>query len=112
MVASEEGQSILEADLQSNEKSDSLNGVVATVDVIAHEKEVRVWGMSTNLEQLSEVVELTVDVSADGDWCTDLLNVGFINKNFFCLKRIQNLTVVRQMVLFVKFELKKSAWSV
>ena len=37
VVASENGKSILEADLQSNEKGNSLDWVVATVDIIAHE---------------------------------------------------------------------------
>ena len=75
VVASEDGKSILEADLQCDEKSYSLDRVVATVDVIAHEQVVRVGWLSTNFEELSKVMELAVDVSADGDRSTHLLDV-------------------------------------
>ena len=97
VVASEDGKSILEADLQCDEKSYSLDRVVATVDVIAHEQVVRVGWLSTNFEELSKVMELAVDVSADGDRSTHLLDVGLINKDFFCLNRIQKLTDVQNV---------------
>ena len=85
MVASKDGESVFEADFQRNEESYSLDRVVATVNIIAHEQVVGVGRLSANLEQLSEVVELSMDVSADGDWSTDLLDVRFVNKDFFSL---------------------------
>jgi hypothetical protein len=41
--------------------------------------------MSTNLEKLAQVMELSVDITADGDWSTHFLHVGLVNQNFFSL---------------------------
>lgn len=38
MVASENGDSLRVADFQSNQESDSLNGVVSSVDVVSYER--------------------------------------------------------------------------
>ena len=102
MIASEDGESILEADLKGNKKSHSLNWVVTTVDIVAHEQIVRVRRLSTNFEKLSEVMELTVDVSADCDGSTDLLDVRLVNKDFFRLNRIQKLTDVQNCLVLYK----------
>ena len=75
VVASKNGESILEADLKSHKEGHSLNRIIATIDVVAHEQIVRVGWLSTNFKQLSEVMELTMDVSADRHWCADLLDV-------------------------------------
>ena len=90
MVASEDGESILEANFERDEKSDSLDGIVSTINVIAHEQVVRVWRLPTDLEQLSEIVELPMDVSANGDRGSDLLHVRLIYKDFFCLKNFKS----------------------
>ena len=87
VVTSENCDSILEAYLEGNQKSDGLDGVVPSVYVIAHKEVVGVGGLSTNLEQLTQVVELAMDITANGDWSTHLLYVGLIDKDFFCLKR-------------------------
>jgi len=85
VVSSKDSKSILKADLESDEKSDSLDGVVAAIDVVTHEEVVGVGRLTTNLKQFSQVVELTVNVTTDRDWSTDLLDVRFVNKDFFCL---------------------------
>ena len=50
VVASKDGQSIFEADLQGNEKSDCLDGVVSAIDIVTHEQIVGVGRLSTNLK--------------------------------------------------------------
>ena len=87
VVTSEDRDSILKAYLEGYEESDGLDRVVPSVNVIAHEEVVCVGGLSTNLEQLAQVVELAVDITANGNWGTHLLHVRFIYKNFLCLKR-------------------------
>jgi len=79
VVTSENCYSILEAYLKGNQKSDGLDRVVPSVYVIAHEEVVGVGGLSTNLEQLTQVVELAMDITANGDWSTYLLHVGLID---------------------------------
>ena len=75
MVASEDSDSVLEAHLECDEQSDSLDTVVAAIDVVTHEEVVRVWGLPTNLEQLTQVMELAMNVTADCHWGTHLLHV-------------------------------------
>ena len=102
VVTSENGESILEADLQGNKKSHSLDWIVTTVDIIAHEQIVCVRRLSTNFEEFSEVMELTMDISADCDGSTHLLDVRLINKDFFRLNRIQKLTDVQNCLVSLK----------
>ena len=75
MVTAEDGDSVREAHLECNKKRHSLNTVVAAIDVVAHEQVVGVRGLSTNLEQLTQVMELTMDVTANCHRSAYLLNV-------------------------------------
>ena len=85
VVTSENGDSVWVSDLENDEESDCLNRVVASIDVISHEEVVRVWGLATNFKELLQVVELTVDVTANGHWCTHLRHVRLINQDFLSL---------------------------
>jgi len=87
VVTSEDGESVLEAHLEGDEEGHGLDGVVATIDVVSHEEVVGVRGLATNLEQFSQVVELAVDVTADGHGGAHLLHVGLINKDLFSLSQ-------------------------
>ena len=75
VVTSENSDSVLEADLECDEESDGLDRVVATIDVVTHEQVVGVGRLSTNLEQLTQVVELAVDVTTDSHRGAHFLHV-------------------------------------
>ena len=79
MITSKNGDTVLEAHLKGDQERDSLDRVVASVDVVTHEQVVGVRGLSSNLEKLAQIVELTVNVTADGHWGTDLLHVRLVN---------------------------------
>ena len=85
VVATEDGDSVGVAHLEGDEKSDSLDRVVATIDVVTHEEIIGVGRLATNLEEFAQIVELTVNVTADGHWCTHLLHVGLVDQDFFSL---------------------------
>lgn len=85
VIASEDGDSILITHLKGDEKSHRLNTVVATIDVVTHEEVVRVGWLTSDLEKLSQVVELTMDITADGDGSAHLLHVRLVNQDFFSL---------------------------
>ena len=68
MVSSQDGDSVLEADLEGDQKRDSLDRVVTSVYVVSHEEIVGVGRLASDLEKLSQVVELSVDISADCHW--------------------------------------------
>ena len=78
MVSSQNCDPILEPYFQSDQQGDSLDRVVPSVDVVAHKEVVSVRRLTTDLEQLHQVMELTVDVSADSDWALDWLYVALL----------------------------------
>lgn len=51
MVASEDGDSVAIAQLHRYKQGNSFNGVVATVDVVAHEEVICVWRIAADSEQ-------------------------------------------------------------
>ena len=54
--------------LEGDEESDGLDAVVASVHVVSHEQVVGVGGLASDPEQLHQVMELSVNVSADCYW--------------------------------------------
>ncbi len=78
MVPTENSDTVFIADLQANQQCHSFDGVVASIDVVAHEEVVGVGRDASNLEELHEVVELAMDVSTHGDWAAYGLDIGFI----------------------------------
>jgi hypothetical protein len=80
-------------DLEDQHVEEGLDTVEAAVDIITHEEVVGVlsygrgYGESaTDFEYLEQVIELSVDIAADGDGCSDLHHVGFFDENFFNLR--------------------------
>jgi len=80
MVSSQDGYSVLEARLQSDKESYCLNGVIATVDIISHEKIIGIWGLSANFKELLQVMELSMDVSTNCDWRFDGLYITLVRR--------------------------------
>lgn len=85
VVSAQNSDSVLIAHFESDQERHCFNGVVASVDVVTHEKVVGVWGLPTNFEKLLQVMELTVNVTADSHWRADIRHVGFINEDFLSL---------------------------
>jgi ActR/RegA family two-component response regulator len=75
VITPEDRDSVLEAHFKGHEQRHCLDRVIATIDVVTHEKIVRVGGLSTDLEQLAEVVELSVDIATNGHWGAHLLHI-------------------------------------
>ena len=85
MVSSKDGYPVGVPDLQSYQQGDSLNTIVASVYIIAHEKIIGVGQLATQSEELLEVMELSVNVSADGHRSLDRLHVALFHKDLFRL---------------------------
>lgn len=64
VVASQNGDPLWVSNLEGHQQRHCLDRVVTTVNVITHEEVVGVGVRSTNLEQLHQVVELTVNITA------------------------------------------------
>jgi len=83
MVTSENGQSISIPHFQSNQQSHCFNRIVSSVNIVTHEQIVSIRGSSTNSEEFFQVMELSMDVTTDSDWCSHLLHITFVNEYFF-----------------------------
>jgi hypothetical protein len=75
MVSTENGDSILIANLQRDKKRDCFDRVVATINIVAHEKIVSIRTVATNTEKFNQIMELAMNVSTNCDWTTNELNV-------------------------------------
>jgi len=75
MVASKDGQSLWISHFQSDKESDSLNRVIASINVISHEQVISIRGLSSNLKKFAQVVELSMDVTTNSYWRWNTLHV-------------------------------------
>jgi len=85
VIASQDRDTVLEAHLERDEKSDRLDTVVTAIDIVTHEVVVRIRGLPANLEKLTQIVELSVDVTANGDWRFHLLDIRLIDEDLLGL---------------------------
>lgn len=49
------------------------------VNIVAHEQVIGVGTVAADAAQLQQVLELPVDVAADGDWAPDWLHIALLN---------------------------------
>src|SRR3569833_2283914 len=68
---------------QAQQQLESLNRVVPTIHEVAHDYVSCVGYLPTLGEELKKIVELAVDVTADGDWSLHWLNVALLNEKLF-----------------------------
>lgn len=87
MITSKDGQSLWISDFQSDKQSDSLNRIIASINVISHEQVIGIRGLSSNLEKFTQVVELTMNVTTDSYWCWNTLHVWLLDQDFFGLQK-------------------------
>ena len=99
VVTANQRDSLRVADLQGKKEQEGLNRVVATIDEVSHEEIVGIGALATDLEQLHQVVELTVNITTDlntkkggekqnivftySHGGLDVLNIRLLNENLF-----------------------------
>ena len=83
MVAPQNSDSFLVADFEAKQQAHCLKGIVAPVDIVSQEQVVGVRHMASNLEQLKQVIDLTVDVTADVDRRPHCDYVGLLSEYLF-----------------------------
>ena len=71
--------------LQAQQELEGLNRIEASVHEITHEDVSGVWDLTTPVEQFEQVVELAVNVSANGHGSSNGLRVAFLNENLLDL---------------------------
>lgn len=85
VVSSEESDVGWVLELQAEQKLERFDGVEASIDEVTHENVASVWNLSSLVEELQKVMELAVDISANGDWSFDWLDVAFLDEDLFDL---------------------------
>jgi hypothetical protein len=68
--------------LEGEKEEEGLDGVEASVNKVAEEKVVGLRDITADLEELLQVVELTVDVTADSDRGLHSLHVTLLREDF------------------------------
>jgi len=81
VVTSEEGDAVGPLELEAEKELEGLNGVIAAIDEITHEDVAGVGDLTALFEKLEEVMELTVDITADGDRGADGLHIAFLDQD-------------------------------
>ena len=71
--------------LESHEERDSLDTVVTSVNIVTHEEIVGVWRLASDPEQLHQIMELTVNISAHCHWTLDCLNIALLGQDLLRL---------------------------
>jgi len=82
VVTTQDGDAILETDLEADQQGDRLHRIVASVDVVPHEQIVGVGRSASDFKQLHEIVELAVDVAANRHGTFHGLYVAFLGQDF------------------------------
>jgi hypothetical protein len=82
VVASENGESFFESYLEAEKETNSLNRVIASIDIISEEEVVGVRDVASDFEELHKVIKLSVYVSADVDRGSYIDHIGFFGKDF------------------------------
>ena len=80
MVTSEQSDALGPPRFEEEEEGEGLEGVVPAVDEVPHEYVVGVRDVPARLQQLEEVVELSVDVAADGHRRAHRLHVALLHQ--------------------------------
>lgn len=92
VIASEEGDAVSVLDFEDKHVQESLDTMVAAIDVISHEEEVcflnkrKKYGQfSTDLENFQQVVELAMNIATDCDGSSHLHHIGLFHQDLLHL---------------------------
>ena len=85
MITSQQGDVARVSDLECHEQLESFDRIVATVNKISHENVAGLRDLTSLVEQLQEVIVLTMNVTANCDGCSDWLHVVLFDQDFFDL---------------------------
>lgn len=83
MISSEDCYPFWITDFKGKEEGDCFYWIITSVYIVTHEKEVHIWGFSNYWEELHEIMELPVDVPADGNGWFYWLDIYFLLEDFF-----------------------------
>ena len=71
-------------DLQRDQQRNGFDRVVSPVDEVSHEQVISKGDVSSDVEELDQVVKLSMYISTDGDRCSDSGGIAFLQQNCCC----------------------------
>ena len=78
VVASEQSYSVSVPHLEGQQQEEGLNAVPAPINIITQKDVVGVGRIASYFEELKQVIQLPVDVTADGNRRSNFDNIGFV----------------------------------
>jgi hypothetical protein len=72
-------------ELQAQEQLEGLDGVVATINEVAHENITSVGDLTSFFEKFEQVVELAVNVTTNGHWGAHWLHIALLDEDLLDL---------------------------
>ena len=85
VITSEKSDMCWVLELEAKEQLECFHGVEASIDEVTHEDVACVWDLAALVEELEKIVELAVDVTADGDGRRYGLHVALLNEELLDL---------------------------
>jgi len=85
VVSSEQSDMARVLQFEAEEILEGLNGIEPAIDKITHEDVAGVWDVTALVKEFEQVMELTMDVTADGDWGRHGLHIALLNQELFDL---------------------------
>ena len=77
MVASGEVDTFRVPNFEGHEQRDGLDGVVTSIDEIAHKEVVSEGHISPYREELDKIMQLSMDITTDSNRCLDGYGITF-----------------------------------
>ena len=87
MVTSENGNTMTVSHFECHQQCYRFQRIIPAIHVISHEQIIGIRALSTNPEQFTEVIKLSMNITADSYGSLDCLDVGLVLQNCFGLKK-------------------------
>ena len=81
VISSQDGDSAWVSHLQGDQEGHGLDGVVSSINVISHEEIVVVGKLSSNFEEFFQIIELSMNITANRDWGSHWLNIALVHQD-------------------------------
>lgn len=85
MVSSQQCNFIGVPDFEAHEVFKSLNRIVTSVDEVPDKNIVRIWDLTTLIEEFKDIEKLPMDVTANDNWAINWVNIGFLDEDLLHL---------------------------
>ena len=70
--------------LQRDQQRNSFDGVVPSVNKVSHKEIISKGDITSDCEELDQVMQLSMDISTDSNRCSDSGGVCFLQKDCCC----------------------------